>query len=55
MTAQLDAPAHLAQEPPAPRSSDLAALGVWLASRVAVAVLSIGGAWTLSGAQACQV
>lgn len=34
---------------------DLAALGVWLASRVAVAVLSLGGAWTLSGASGDSV
>lgn len=55
MTAQLHAPAHLAAPPPDRRGPDLAAVGVWLASRVAVAVLSIGGAWTLSGAQAGQV
>jgi hypothetical protein len=34
------------------RDGDLAALGVWLSSRVAVALLSVGGAWLLSGAQA---
>ena len=34
---------------------DAAALAVWTASRVAVAVLSIGGAWLLSGAQASSV
>ncbi|MCW2681907.1 MAG: hypothetical protein JWM62_3308 [Frankiales bacterium] len=55
MTAQLDAPAHLADPPSGRRGADLAAVGVWVASRIAVAVLSIGGAWTLSGAQAGQV
>ena len=56
MTAQLEAPAHLAEEPPRRGSSpDLAAVGVWLASRVAVAVLSIGGAWTLGGKSAGDV
>ena len=55
MTAQLEQPAHLASPPPARHGADLAAVGVWLASRVAVAVLSIGGAWTLSGTQAGQV
>lgn len=44
----------------APRTSrlgrdDLAALAVWVASRVAVAWLSLGGAWLLSGAQASSV
>jgi len=34
---------------------DTAVVGIWLASRVAVAVLSLGGAWTLSGARAGQV
>ena len=34
---------------------DGAALAIWLASRVAVAVLSLGGAWTLSGARAGEV
>ena len=50
------APAHLAP-PPARRSyrGDAASLGVWLASRLAVALLSVGGAWTLSGAQAGAV
>jgi hypothetical protein len=48
------APAHLAQ-PARRRSPDLAALGVWLASRVAVALLSVGGAWLLAGQQAGEV
>ena len=34
---------------------DTAALAVWFASRVAVALLSVGGAWLLSGAQASSV
>ena len=34
---------------------DRAALAVWLASRVAVALLSVGGAWLLSGARASSV
>ena len=34
---------------------DLASLAVWVASRVAVALLSVGGAWLLSGAQASSV
>jgi hypothetical protein len=55
VTASVDRPAHLAPSRPAQPCSDLAAVGVWLASRVAVAVLSIGGAWTLTGAQAGQV
>ena len=36
-------------------AADSAVLGVWLASRVAVAVLSVGSAWTLSGAPAGRV
>ena len=41
----------------APRAvrDDVAALAVWSASRVAVALLSVGGAWLLSGAQASSV
>ncbi len=35
--------------------ADLAALGVWLASRVVVVVLTVGGAWLLSGARASEV
>ena len=34
---------------------DAAALAVWTASRVAVALLSVGGAWLLSGARAASV
>ena len=34
---------------------DVACLAVWGASRVAVAVLAVGGAWLLSGARAGQV
>ena len=34
---------------------DLGALAVWAASRVAVAVLAVGGAWLLSGARASSV
>ena len=34
---------------------DVGALAVWVASRVAVALLSVGGAWLLSGAQASSV
>jgi hypothetical protein len=34
---------------------DVDALAVWSASRVAVALLSVGGAWLLSGAQASSV
>jgi hypothetical protein len=51
-----EAPAHLA-EPEQPRRSapDLASLGVWFASRIAVVILSIGGAWTLSGRPAGEV
>jgi hypothetical protein len=55
MTAQLETPAHLADEPARGHGPDLAAVGVWLASRVAVAVLSIGGAWTLGGRNAGEV
>ena len=53
----MSAPAHLAERRSSrlPSSPDLAALGVWLASRVAVALLSVGGAWTLSGARAGDV
>jgi Mannosyltransferase (PIG-V) len=36
-------------------SDDLACLAVWGASRVAVALLAVGGAWLLSGAQASGV
>ena len=36
-------------------SDDLAVLVVWSASRVAVAVLAVGGAWLLSGARASSV
>jgi hypothetical protein len=38
-----------------PQRDDIAALSVWSASRVAVALLSLGGAWLLSGAQASSV
>lgn len=56
MTTTDQAPAHLAEtEQPRRTSPDLAALGVWLASRIAVVVLSIGGAWTLSGRPAGEV
>ena len=58
MTTTDAAPTHLAEEPPPSSrwsSPDLASVGVWLASRVAVAVLSIGGAWTLSDASAGNV
>ena len=34
---------------------DVAGLAVWVASRVAVALLTVGGAWLLSGAQASSV
>jgi hypothetical protein len=37
------------------RRDDVAGLAVWFASRVAVALLSVGGAWLLSGAQASSV
>ncbi len=37
------------------RQDDLAALAVWAASRVAVALLAVGGAWLLSGARASSV
>jgi hypothetical protein len=37
------------------RRDDAAVLAVWVASRVAVALLSVGGAWLLSGAQASSV
>ena len=42
------------ERPPARRlrTDDLHCLAVWVASRVAVAVLAVGGAWLLSGAQA---
>lgn len=52
MTAPLRRPTH--PGPPAGRgpAPDLAALGVWLASRVAVAVLTLIGAWRVSGASA---
>ena len=33
---------------------DLAALGVWLASRVVVVVLTVGGGWLLSGARGSE-
>ena len=36
-------------------SADGPVLGVWLASRLAVALLAVGGAWTLSGARAGEV
>lgn len=36
-------------------ADDRACLAVWVASRVAVAVLAVGGAWLLSGAQASGV
>jgi hypothetical protein len=36
-------------------AADPTVLGIWLASRVAVAVLSLGGAWTLSGVRAGRV
>jgi len=38
-----------------PQRDDMASLAVWSASRVAVALLSVGGAWLLSGAQASSV
>ncbi len=37
------------------RRDDVAVLAVWAASRVAVALLSLGGAWLLSGAPASSV
>ncbi len=37
------------------RRDDVAVLAVWAASRVAVALLSLGGAWLLSGARASSV
>jgi hypothetical protein len=38
-----------------PQRDDVHALAVWCASRVAVALLSVGGAWLLSGARASSV
>jgi hypothetical protein len=38
-----------------PQRDDIASLAVWFASRVAVALLSLGGAWLLSGARASSV
>ena len=37
------------------RTGDRDVLGVWLASRAAVALLAVGGAWLLSGARAGEV
>ena len=38
-----------------PERDDVSALAVWCASRAAVALLSVGGAWLLSGARASSV
>lgn len=55
MTAVADRPSTPVRRRTLPGGGDLAAVGVWLASRVAVVLLTVGGAWLLSGAQAGQV
>jgi hypothetical protein len=51
-----EAPAAAPRTPPRPPlRRDLPAVGVWLLSRLSVVVLTIGGAWTLSGAHASDV
>ena len=54
---QVVAQPTVGERPPGRRLSgdDLACLAVWGASRVAVGVLAVGGAWLLSGAEADSV